>query len=309
MHLKRNFGAFESTVTSEQAQQYCENITKQSGSSFVHSFAFLSPDRREAMYTVYAFCQTVDDLIDHPKPGIDCQKELASWRMQLASIYIGTPSFPIALGLAKHVKTFDIPREYFEELIDGIEMDLTIKRYATFADLYQYCYRVASMTGLISTKVLGAQSPHANEYAINLGLAFQLTNILRDIGVDAKRGRIYLPQEDLIRFGYSEQDIFANTTSLAFQKLMEFQAQRAHEYYANAQAALPLEDRKTLLVAEIMRKVYLHILCQIEKNPSRVFQERVRVSSLLKTTFAIQTWIKIIFQQAIARILPKHFSS
>ena len=239
-------------MTTDQAQRYCENVTKQSGSNFVHSFAFLSPSRREAMYAVYAFCQEVDDLVDHPDPGVDCQKKLNAWRVQLASIYTGMPSFPVAVGLARHVKTFDIPLEYFEELINGVEMDLTIRRYATFTDLYQYCYRVASVAGLICIRVFGTQSPHATEYAVNLGLAFQLTNILRDVGVDAKRDRIYLPQEDLMRFGYHERDVFANTTSLAFQKLMEFQAQRAHEYYTKAQAALPPEDRKALLVAEMM---------------------------------------------------------
>ena len=271
----------------------------------MHSFAFLPPGRREAMHAVYAFCQEVDDIVDHPKPGVDCQEELDAWRAQLASMYTGTPSFPVAVGLAQHAKTFDIPLEYFEELINGVEMDLTVRRYATFTDLYQYCYRVASVVGLISIKVFGTRSPRADEYAVNLGVAFQLTNILRDIGVDAKRDRIYLPQEDLIRFGYPERDVFSSASTPAFQKLMAFQARRAHEYYAKAQAALPPEDRKALLVAEMMRGVYFRILCRIEKDPSRVFQERVRVPSPLKAAIAIQTWLKIMLQQLVAPALPK----
>ncbi len=242
-------------MTPEQAQEHCERVTKQSGSNFVHSFAFLSPERRKAMYAVYAFCQEVDHVVDHPKPGVDIQDALDSWRDQLLAMYSGTPTFPVAVGLAKHAQTFDIPREYFEELINGVEMDLTIHRYATFTDLYQYCYRVASVVGLICIKVFGTQSPHAEEYAVNLGVAFQLTNILRDIGVDAKRDRIYLPQEDLIRFGYPERDVFAHATTPAFQKLMKFQARRAQGYYAKAQVTIPPEDRKVLLVAEIMRGV------------------------------------------------------
>lgn len=292
-------------MTTEQAQRYCESLTKQSGSNFVHSFAFLSPERRDAMYAVYAFCQEVDDLVDHPKPGVDCQEELDDWRAQLASMYTGTPSFPVAIGLAKHAKTFDLPLEYFEELINGVEMDLTIRRYATFTDLYQYCYRVASVVGLICIKVFGAQSPRADEYAINLGVAFQLTNILRDIGVDAKRDRIYLPQEDLIRFDCLERDLFANANTPAFEQLMAFQARRAHKYYAKAQAALHPEDRKALLVAEIMRKVYFRILCRIEYDPSRVFQERIRVPSPMKATIAVLTWLHIMLQQALAPALPK----
>jgi phytoene synthase len=292
-------------MTTEQAQWYCESLTKQSGSNFVHSFAFLSPDRREAMYAVYAFCQEVDDLVDHPKPGVDCQEELDTWRAQLVSMYAGTPSFPVAVGLAKHAQTFNIPLEYFEELINGVEMDLTIRRYATFTDLYEYCYRVASVVGLICIKVFGTQSPHAGEYAVNLGMAFQLTNILRDVGVDAKRDRIYLPQEDLARFEYPERDLFANANTPAFEKLMAFQARRAHAYYAKAQAALPPGDRKALLVAEIMRRVYFRILCRIEYDPSRVFQERIRVPSPMKATIAVLTWLKIMLQQAVAPALPK----
>ncbi len=291
-------------MTPEQAQEHCERVTKQSGSNFVHSFAFLSPERRKAMYAVYAFCQEVDHVVDHPKPGVDIQDALDSWRDQLLAMYSGTPTFPVAVGLAKHAQTFDIPREYFEELINGVEMDLTIHRYATFTDLYQYCYRVASVVGLICIKVFGTQSPHAEEYAVNLGVAFQLTNILRDIGVDAKRDRIYLPQEDLIRFGYPERDVFAHATTPAFQKLMKFQARRAQGYYAKAQVTIPPEDRKVLLVAEIMRGVYGRILSGIAKDPARIFQERVRVSSPLKAMIALQTGFKIMLQQWGAPRLP-----
>ena len=210
-------------MTSAEAQQYCETVTKRSGSNFAYSFLFLSPARRAAMYTIYAFCKEVDSAVDDPPPGSNPHAQLAYWKKELDSAYHGEPSSPVTISLADHVRALDIPKAYFDDLIAGVEMDLTISRYPTFNELSLYCYRVASVVGLICLHVFGTRSPLAREYAVNLGLAFQLTNILRDLGTDAAQGRIYLPQEDLARFRYSEQDVLNRTYSPAFTELMRFE--------------------------------------------------------------------------------------
>ena len=181
--------------------------------------------------------------------------------------------------MAAHVKQLGIPEEYLQELVTGMEMDLTHTRYATFDDLYPYCYRVASIVGLICLKVFGTQDPRAQEYAINLGVAFQLTNILRDVGTDADRQRIYLPQEDLAKFKYTEQQLFTKTNSSEFLELMQFEAARAHEFYDKAQAVydtLSRSDRQSLLAAEIMRSIYFRILNRIQHSNYAVFESRIR---------------------------------
>jgi len=183
-------------------------------------------------------------------------------------------------------------------------MDLTIKRYATFDDLYPYCYRVASIVGLICLKVFGTMAPHARDYAVNLGMAFQLTNIMRDVGPDAERDRIYLPQEDLTRFGCSEEQILAKTSSPEFIQLMEFQAARAHDYYRQAQTAydaLSSADRQSLLVAEIMRDIYFNLLTRIEKTRFAVFSSRISVPPLHRLTLALAAWVHRSFQNRFFR--------
>ena len=194
-------------MTSRDAQQYCTDLARRSGSNFYYSFYFLPQERRDAMHAVYAFCREVDSAVDDPAPGSDPRTHLARWRADVAAIYRAdggaTSSNPVIVCLADHIRRLGIPQEYFDEIISGVEMDLTINRYATFRDLYQYCYRVASVVGLVCLKIFGARAPEARTYAINLGVAFQLTNILRDLKPDGERGRIYLPAEDLTRFGYS----------------------------------------------------------------------------------------------------------
>lgn len=277
------------------AQRYCTTVTKRSGSNFYYSFLFLPRERREAMYTVYAFCKEVDNAVDEPPPGSNPQAELARWRKELAAAYQGTPTLPVTISLADHARRFQIPQRLCDELITGVEMDLTISRYRTFDDLYQYCYRVASVVGLICLRIFGTQSPRAEEYAVNLGLAFQLTNILRDLGADAANGRIYLPLEDLARFGYSEADLLARRDTPAFQALMRFECGRAHEFYAKAREALealPDADRRALTVAEIMRGVYSRILQRIEAADYHVFGPRIRLSSPHRLGVAAATWIR-----------------
>ena len=278
-----------------EAQEYCTASTKNSGSNFYYSFLFLPRGRREAMYTVYTFCREVDSAVDDSLPGSDPQEELSRWRKEVSAAYGGTPTSPVTISLAAHLQHLDIPEEYFQELITGVESDLTTTRYATFDDLQPYCYRVASVVGLICLKIFGTRAPQATEYAINLGLAFQLTNILRDIGSDAARDRIYLPQEDMARFGYTEQDLFEKRYSSAFVELMKFECARAHELYAKAKHAfdsLPHEDQRALVVSEIMRGVYSRILKQIEISGYRIFGPRIRLSSIHRLLIAATIWLR-----------------
>lgn len=282
-------------MTTSEAQAYCTRLTRGSGSNFYYSFLFLPRARREAMDTVYAFCREVDSAVDHPAPGTNPLDQLNRWRQELAAVYDGTPSHPVGISLAEHVRRLDIPREYFEELIAGVEMDLTISRYATFLDLHQYCYRVASVVGLICLKVFGTRSPLASEYAVNLGLAFQLTNILRDLASDADRGRIYLPREDLGRFGCQEDDLLKRTYSPALLALLRFECGRAREFYRKAQATmkqLPPEDHRALIVAEIMRGVYSRILDRIEASEYRVFGPRVSLPPSYRLAIAAGIWLR-----------------
>jgi phytoene synthase len=190
-----------------EAQDFCTTYTKQSGSNFYYSFLFLPRPRREAMYTIYALCRMVDSAVDDPPPGSNPLEVLVTWRQEVSAAYRGHPTLPVTVSLAAHLQEFDIPEQLIQELISGVEMDLTINRYATFSDLYPYCYRVASVVGLICLKIFKTQSPKAEDYAVNLGLAFQLTNILRDLYSDAQENRVYLPQEDFQRFGYSVESL------------------------------------------------------------------------------------------------------
>ena len=288
-------------MTSHEAQRYCTALTKRSGSNFYYSFLFLPKERREAMYAVYAFCREVDSAVDDPLPGLDPRECLARWRMDLAAIYRNdqasrvAPASPVTTCLAGHIRRLNIPQQYFEDLLSGVEMDLTDTRYATFHDLSRYCYRVASVVGLICLKIFGARAPESQAYATNLGLAFQLTNILRDIKSDGSRGRIYLPQEDLTRFGYTEAELLAGAYTPAFIKLMEFECRRAQEYYRRAAAALSDVDRRALLPAEIMRAIYCTILQRIEKSHYQVFSRRITLSPSRRLMVALWAWLACRF--------------
>jgi len=285
-------------MTLSEAQAYCTAVTKRSGSNFYYSFLFLPRERRDAMYAVYAFCREVDSAVDDPPPGSNPQQALGQWRQELAAAYGGSPTYPVAVSLADHARRLNIPREHFEELIAGVEMDLTTPRYATFDELYRYCYRVASIVGLICLHIFGTRSAAAKDYAVNLVLAFQLTNILRDLAADADRNRIYLPQEDLARFGYRDADLLGRAYNPQFLELMRFEAGRAREFYRKAQAAadmLPLDDRRALRVAEIMRGVYARILDRIEASRYRVFDARITLSPPHRLAIAASVWLRSFF--------------
>ena len=285
-------------MTPSEAQAYCTAVTKRSGSNFYYSFFFLPAARREAMYTVYAFCKEVDSAVDDAPPGSDPKEAIRQWRAEVAAVYGGIPTHPVAISLAGHVRQLDIPREYFDELINGVEMDLSTTRYKTFEELSRYCYRVAGVVGLICLHIFGTRDPRAKDYAVNLGMAFQLTNILRDLGTDADRGRIYLPREDLARFDCTEEHLLRRRYPPRFNDLMAFQCTRAHEFYANARtilASLPRADRKALTPAEIMRGVYERILFRIERAGYRIFGPRISLSAPSKLAAAAGAWLRSLF--------------
>jgi phytoene synthase len=281
-------------MTVADAQAYCTAFTKTSGSNFYYSFLFLPKARRDAMYTVYAFCKAVDSAVDEPPADSNPQEELTRWRAELETVYHGTPAWPITISLAHHVKALSIPKGYFEELIKGVEMDLTMTRYQTFDDLSRYCYRVASVVGLICLHIFGVTSARAQDYAVDLGMAFQLTNILRDLGADAAQGRIYLPQEDMRACRYSEQALLQRTYSPEFTTLMRQEAAKARHYYEKARAALmslPRHERRALTVAEIMRGIYFRVLKKIEQSGYQVFGPRISLSTTRRLAVAAGIWL------------------
>lgn len=285
-------------MTAAEAQAYCTAYTKKSGSNFYYSFLFLPKARREAMYTVYAFCKAVDSAVDEPSAGSNPQEELKRWRSELDAVYRGTPTYPITVSLAHHVKALSIPKAYFEELIKGVEMDLTMTRYKTFDELSLYCYRVASVVGLICLHIFGVTSPRAQDYAVDLGMAFQMTNILRDIGGDAAQGRIYLPQEDLRACKYPEKALLQQTYSPEFTQLMKQETARAHHYYEKAHDALmslSQRERQALTVAEIMRGIYSRILKKIEQSDYQVFGPRISLSTSHRLAIALGIWLRSRF--------------
>jgi phytoene synthase len=285
-------------MTISEAQAYCTAYTKKSGSNFYYSFLFLPKAKRDAMYTVYAFCKAVDSVVDEPVAGSNPKDELKHWREELDAVYSGTPTTPIMVSLAHHVTTLGIPKTYFDELIKGVEMDLFNNRYVTFDELSLYCYRVASVVGLICLHVFGVTSPRAQDYAVALGMAFQLTNILRDVGTDAAERRIYLPLDDLQKWNYPEKALLNRSYSAEFRALMEYEASRAHHYYKRADAALkelPSQERRALAVAEIMRGVYSRILERIERSNYQVFGPRITLSTTHRVVIALRIWLRSRF--------------
>jgi phytoene synthase len=279
----------DAPYTLRKAYAYCQEITRRSSSSFYYPFRLLAPDRRDALFAVYAFCRFIDDVADD-EGRRDPAALLARWRTELAEVYTGKPTHPIAVALADAVQRFELPQTVFLELIDGVEMDLTRQRYGTIEELYGYCYRVASTVGLLCIGIFGYQRPSARDYAVNLGIAFQLTNILRDVREDAQRGRIYLPLEDLRRFDCTEDDLLGGHYSPRVEALMAFECERARAYYQLARNALAPEDRGSLAAAEAMRSIYERLLDRIEARHFDVFGPKVTLPRYEKLTLALAAW-------------------
>ena len=272
--------------------QYCQDKAAASGSSFYNSFRFLTHDKRRAITALYAFCREVDDVVDECSDANVARTTLNWWRTEVAAIYAGKPQHPVAQALVPIVTQFNMAQELLLEIIDGMEMDLDQPRYADFKSLQLYCYRVASVVGLLLVEIFGYSDRQTLKYAHDLGLAFQLTNIIRDVGEDARRDRIYLPLDELQQFGVTEDDILNSRETEAFQKLMAFQIERAQHFYQQAINHLPAVDRKSQRTGLIMAAIYRATLDQVVASGCHVLKERVSLSSTYKLWLALKAWIK-----------------
>ena len=287
--------------------------------NFYYSFLVLPTRKRDAIVAVWDFCRAVDDAVDEVVPESEwvgglsdearakATANLAAWRAEVAAMYEGTPRTPQGIGLQPYVREFNLPRNRFDELVDGVEMDLRQARYDTFVALIEYCRRVASAVGLICLEIFGYRNPTAKVYAENLGLALQLTNIIRDVRADIVRGRIYLPTEDLERFGVTENDLRSGRLTTPVVELLRFECDRAHSYYRRAAEQLPPEDARSLVAAEIMGGIYFEILRRIERNGYDVFSARIRVPRPQRALIALRLWVKAFLgmQTAEFRIQTK----
>jgi phytoene synthase len=281
--------------------------------SFYYSFLVLPPRKRKAIIAVWDFCRAVDDAVDEVVPEEEwrggltaeargrAERQLAMWRAELAACYsqpgheaAAGPSTPQGQALRPFIAEFALPREAFEELIRGVQMDLECVRYATFAALEEYCRRVASMVGLICVEIFGYRDPRARSYAVHLGLALQLTNIVRDVDADLRRGRVYLPLEDLTRFGVTEAMLAERRVTPAVRDLLRYQCARAREYYCRAAADLPPSDARSLVAAEIMGGIYYGILQRIERAGYDVFTRRIRVPRPHRAAIALRIWSQTV---------------
>jgi 15-cis-phytoene synthase len=273
--------------------------------SFYYAFLMLPPAKRNAIVAVWDFCRAVDDAVDEavplgewplsPAAREKAERELAGWRSEVDACFgSAAPATTQGRSLKPVVLAFHLPRQPFDDLIDGVRMDLGRDRYDTFDELADYCRRVASAVGLVCIEIFGCRDQAARDYAINLGLALQLTNILRDVGVDLARGRVYLPQEDMSRFGCSDEDLRRGVMTGPVRALLAFEAARARQYFAHAAAALRHTNARRLVAAEIMGAVYLEILRRVERRNYDVFSHVIRVPRPARAVIAIVTWIKTI---------------
>ncbi|MFN4148667.1 MAG: presqualene diphosphate synthase HpnD [Rhodocyclaceae bacterium] len=272
---------------------YCAEKVKTSASSFAAGFQLLDARRRQALNALYAFCREVDDVVDECRDPSVARAKLDWWRHDLAKLEAGhnRPEHPVTQSLAQARKHFALPVARLLEIIDGMQMDLERLRYPDFAQLRLYCHRVAGVVGLLSAEIFGYRNRQTLEYAHALGLAFQLTNIIRDVGEDARRGRIYLPQDELAAFGVAERDILAAHHTPAFVALMAFQAQRAREHYVKAFALLPASDRKAQRPGLVMAAIYQTLLDEIERDGFRVLDHRIFLPPARKAWLALKAWL------------------
>ena len=269
--------------------EYCQKKAAQSGSSFYYSFMFLPLPRRRAITTLYAFCREVDDVVDEVRDATVARAKLAWWRTEVAAIFAGTPRHPVAQALVPVVRDFALPEAHLQMVIDGMAMDLEQTRYLDFATLELYCHRAAGVVGLMSARIFGFTDPATLDYARDLGIAFQLTNICRDVGEDARRGRVYLPQEDLTRFGVAPSSLLRAEYTAPFTQLMAFEVERARAWYARALEQLPAADRRAQRTGLIMAAIYQTVLEEIARDGYRVLDRRTSLTPLRKLYIAWKT--------------------
>jgi phytoene synthase len=271
-------------------------VTRRSRSNFYYAFLTLPRPRRDALYALYAFCRTVDDIADlGQERGVDptaLRGQLEGWREEIARCYApaGRPEHPIAQRLAVAVRTYPIPREALLAIVDGVAMDLEGAGFETEDDHFPYCYRVASAVGLAAIEIFGYTEAAARDYARSLGIALQLTNIIRDVGSDARAGRVYVPRQDLVRFAVTPDDLKSGRYTDGFPFLMAHQAARARRFYREARQAFPRQDARSLIAAEIMGQIYWALLGRIEAGRFRVLDERVTVPAGRKVAIALRCW-------------------
>ncbi len=274
-------------------KQYCQEKAAKSGSSFYYSFMFLPKQKREAITALYAFCREVDDVVDECTELKVAQVKLAWWKDEIRNLYLNKPIHPVTKALEPVIKQFQLDEEHFHEIIDGMEMDLNFNRYEDFKQLQLYCYRVASVVGILSAQIFGFKNRKTLKFAHDLGMAFQLTNIIRDVGEDARRNRIYIPLDELAKFNVTEDDILKSRESNAVKKLLESQIERAETYYDKALNELPAEDKKNQRVGLIMTAIYRTLLREIKVDGAeKVMNARISLGTLRKLWIAFSTWIK-----------------
>lgn len=270
--------------------QYCQEKTAKSGSSFYYSFLFLPKIKRKAITALYAFCREVDDIADAEMDNNIKLVKLEWWRSEIEQLFKDSPHHPVSQALVPAIKTFNLNKQYFLEIIDGMEMDLNKVRFASFEELNLYCYRVAGVVGLLSATIFGYKDPQTLEYAKKLGLALQLTNIIRDVYEDSLRDRVYLPLDELNQFGVTEAQIFNRENSESFHQMMRFQAERAHQCYRDAFATLPIQDRYQQKTGTIMAAIYENTLNEMELDKLQVLKHKVMIPTLRKIIIALKTF-------------------
>ncbi len=273
--------------------EYCKQKAAQSGSSFTVSFIFLPKTQREAMIVLYAFCREVDDVVDECSDYAVAQTKLNWWKSEIDNLYANTPQHPVTKALQPVVAQFNLAQEHFLEIIDGMEMDLKFNRYEDFKQLQLYCYRVASVVGLLSAQIFGFKNRKTLKYAHDLGMAFQLTNIIRDVGEDARRGRIYLPLDELRKAKVSEDDILQSRETPQVKELIEYQIERAETYYDKALRELPTEDAKQQRTGLMMAAIYRALLREIKADSAeKVLNFKTKLPPFRKFLLAMQTYFK-----------------
>ena len=272
--------------------EYCQQKAVASGSSFYYSFLFLPEERRRAITALYAFCREVDDVVDETSdPGV-ARTKLAWWSEEVKRVYHGQPQHPVALALKEIVGAYRLEEAELQQVIEGMAMDLEYNAYPDFEALKVYCHRVAGVVGILSAKIFGYGDPRTLEYAADLGLAFQLTNIIRDVGEDARRNRIYLPLHELAEYGVTTDDLAHARETESFRKLMDFQIARAESYYDQALSKLPASDRKAQRPGLVMAAIYRTLLREIRDDGSHVLTRRTALTPVRKLWIAWKTWLK-----------------
>jgi phytoene synthase len=272
--------------------EYCQQKAAASGSSFYYSFLFLPPERRRAITALYAFCREVDDVVDEVSDTGVARTKLAWWRTEVANLFAGHPQHPVTRALQPFVASYGLDAGRLNEIIDGMEMDLTHHRYADFVALRLYCHRAAGVVGQLSASIFGYSEPATLDYAENLGIAFQLTNIIRDVGEDARRDRVYLPADELARFNLSHEDILARRGGADFERMMAWQAERADSYYDLAFSKLSPADRERQRAGLIMAAIYRTLLTEIRRDGFHVLDRRIALTPMRKLWIAVRTWVK-----------------